>query len=247
MNRLQEKANQQLQSFISDCQVADIKDKSILEFGFKNGCFLNECQKAGANPVGLEVVESYYNNTKKDFPDLDLVLYDGNHVPLDDKSCDYIVSFQVLEHVGSIETVISESFRLLKPGGIMYHICPNYKSFYEGHYKTIWLPFLTKKTGRTYLKLLKKYTEYYESLNIVKPKEIKNILKQYNNANTISLGVCEFENNFSNTQIEKINNPKVKKCLKLINYTGPLKWAFIKTLSFMGLYYPLTIIVKKNK
>ena len=170
------KAHYQLQSFWDDCHIQQSKGIRLLEVGFKEGIFLQVCRDAGIAAVGLEVEPGYYNRLRQKDNKLELVLYDGMAIPLADASFDAIVSFQVLEHVGSLETTLTECIRLLKPGGIMYHVFPNYHSFYEGHYRVFWWPFLNRTTGRWYLKLLRKYTPYYESLNIVKPKTIARIM-----------------------------------------------------------------------
>ncbi len=197
--------------------------------------------------TGLEVCQGYYDQVNKNYPQLNTILYDGNNVPLPDENFDLIVSFQVLEHVGSVDTVINESLRLLKPGGIMYHVCPNYHSFYEGHFKVPWLPFLSKKTGRIYLKLLRKYSDYYETLNIVKPATLHHVLKKHNNnVQVLSLGKKQFRQSFNLEQIGKVDHKLLRNLLKAAYYTGPLKWLFIESLALSGTYYPLILIAQKK-
>src|SRR5690606_32144517 len=43
--------------------------------------------------------------------------YDGEKIPFSDEYFDSILSTEVLEHVFNIETVLSEMYRVLKPGG----------------------------------------------------------------------------------------------------------------------------------
>jgi SAM-dependent methyltransferase len=49
--------------------------------------------------------------------------HDARHTELPDNSVDLYFSFAVLEHVGvrEIPELLSESFRILKPGGVCYH------------------------------------------------------------------------------------------------------------------------------
>ncbi|MBN2064446.1 MAG: methyltransferase domain-containing protein [Sedimentisphaerales bacterium] len=247
IKKKQQKALYQFNSCLKACQLNTDKSLHILEFGFKDGLFLNVCKEAGMIATGLEVCQGHYDQVTKHYPQLNTILYDGNKVPLADESFDLIVSFQVLEHVGSIDTIINESLRLLKPGGIMYHVCPNYHSFYEGHFKVLWLPFLSEKTGRIYLKLLGRYSEYYETLNIVKPATLRQALKKHkNNAQILSLGKKQFKQSFNLEQISKVNHKLLRGLLKTVYYAGPVKWLFLELLTLTGTYYPLILIAKKQ-
>jgi SAM-dependent methyltransferase len=242
-----QKAHDQLQSFLSDCNIENCQEVNILEIGFWKGFFLDECHKAGLMATGLEINKEYFEKVKTEFPHLDLLCYDGGTFPVPDDSFDFVTSFQVLEHVSSIEHIIKECLRVLKPGGIMYHVCPNYHSFYEGHYKVFWLPFLNKKTARMYLKLLGCYSPFFEELNIVKPKHIIKVFKKYKNElEMISLGQKEFVRKFSYEQIEKIDQGFLKKCLKALNACPIIRKCFLSITCWAEFYYPITVIFGKK-
>ncbi len=244
---LRQKAHNQLQAFLTDCEVKNPQEKKILELGFKNGLFLDECYKAGITATGLEINKEYFENTKAEFPYLDLLRYDGGTFPVPDNSFDFVASFQVLEHVNSIEHIIKECLRVLKPDGIMYHVCPNYHSFYEGHHKVLWLPFLNKKTGRIYLKLLGRYLPIFEELNFVKLKDIIKIFKKHKNElEMITLGQKEFIRKFNDKQIEKIEIGFLRKCMKALSVCPILRECFLYVICWTGLYYPITVIFRKK-
>lgn len=241
------KAAYQFESFLDNCNITDPAGKMILEVGFKEGYFLDQCRQKGMNPAGLEVEKRYYELTDSRFKGLKLHLYEGLKFPVEDCTFDYVVSFQVLEHVSSVEDVINESIRVLKPDGILYHVCPNYNSFYEGHHNCLWLPFLNKSFGRTYLKLIGKYIDYYEHLQIIKPKTIKKILTKHpDNIELISLGKKEFSKQFNLLQVEKVRQSMLKKILMLMLRFPFLSKIAIFIIAHMGFYYPLTIIVKRK-
>ncbi|MHC5120370.1 MAG: class I SAM-dependent methyltransferase [Planctomycetota bacterium] len=157
-----QKPQYQLQSSLDDCGIKNPQGLRLLEVGFKEGTFLQACRKAGIDATGLEVEPGYYNRLHRKDPELELILYDGKIVPLPDASFDIIVSYQVLEHVGSMETTLSECIRLLKPGGTMYHVFPNYQSFYEGHYNVFWWPFYPKRSAVSWLYIgsMSKYSRW---------------------------------------------------------------------------------------
>jgi ubiquinone/menaquinone biosynthesis C-methylase UbiE len=242
------KPQYQLETFLADCQISDHKNKKILEIGFGNGLFLEQCRKAGLIPTGLEVLEPLYKNAKSRYPDMDLILYDGRNIPLPDESFDFVVSYQVLEHVSEIKDIFAECIRLLKPGGIMYQVCPNNFSFYEGHYKIIWLPFLNKSAGRLYLKMLGRYSPFYESLNILKPGIVAAVLRRFDSSlKVISLGKREFVSKFNLEQIEKVDQKLLKKILKFVLRLTLLKKWILRLICWLNLYYPITIIAVKTE
>lgn len=241
------RASNQFKTFISDCGITDCSGSSIIEMGFGNGLFLNECARAGMETIGLEVRSARYKKAKEQYPDGNWHLYDGIDVPLDDECCDYLVSFQVLEHVQSVDKFLDESIRLLRPGGTMYHIFPNYRSFYEGHFEIFWLPFLTKSTGRLYMKLMRKYTEYYETLILVKPNTVKASLDRHGDKlEIISLGKEEFFDKFNHAQIAKVKQKYLRNILHWINKRQRLKKFLLGLIVKCGFYYPLMIVAKKS-
>lgn len=245
---LAKKGSDQLTSFLKDCGIIDCTNKKLLEIGFKNGHFMNTCVDAGLISTGIDISEEFYDATKERFPSLDIKLYDGTVFPVPSDSFDCVVSFQVLEHVNSIEHILNECVRVLKPGGIMYHVCPNYHSFYEGHYKVIWLPFLNKKLGRIYLKLLRKYTDRYETLNLVNPGMLSKLMKEkQKDLVVLSLGHREFAEYFNKKQIAKIKQPVLRIVLRVVLAVPFVKSLFIWIVSRTNCYYPIKIISKKNE
>ncbi|WP_224962072.1 class I SAM-dependent methyltransferase [Geomonas subterranea] len=74
----------------------------------------------------------------------------GEDTGLPSESFDVILSFEVMEHVREPEQVLREMYRLLKPGGRLFLSTCNYDSFYEGHYRCLWFPFLKGRLGEAY-------------------------------------------------------------------------------------------------
>src|SRR5690606_29394462 len=58
----------------------------------------------------------------------------GERLPFPDAHFDFVVSYQTLEHVQSVDICISEMARVLKPGGALFLHAPDYRSTFEGHY-----------------------------------------------------------------------------------------------------------------
>lgn len=69
--------------------------------------------------VGLDLEEGKFTySVKAD------MYWDGIKIPLDDKSVDSIILFEVIEHCPNPSIVINEAYRVLKPGGIILFSTP---------------------------------------------------------------------------------------------------------------------------
>jgi SAM-dependent methyltransferase len=68
----------------------------------------------------------------------------GETLPFPDESFDIVYSANVLEHTENPERVLAESFRVLRPGGVLHMEMPNYLSYFEGHYLVFQPPILWK-------------------------------------------------------------------------------------------------------
>jgi len=242
----QPKAAEQLRTVLDDCGITEPQGRSILEIGFKQGLFLQECRLAGFVPVGLEIEPQYCDAVRARMPELDVRLYDGVTFPLRDAEVDFVVSFQVLEHVADLDRILVESFRVLKPGGIAYHVCPNYRSFYEGHYRVVWLPFLNRYLGRLYLRLLGRYTPYYEKLNLITPGRLRRFLHARADIEVLSLGRRQFADRFTDRQTEKIAHPRLRRLVHFIARHRRLKKTITSLATALDIYYPITLICRKK-
>lgn len=157
------------------------------------------------------------------------------------------MSFQVLEHVSHLSATLDECIRILKPGGYMYHICPNYKSFYEGHYRILWMPFLRKRTGSLYLRLLGKRVDYFRrSVFPVTPGRVRSLLRRKEDVEIISLGGAAFLNRFNLYQIRKVHNGALQRVLILFYRIGSPARFLLRLLGWAGVYYPITLIARKT-
>jgi hypothetical protein len=128
----------------------------------------------------------------------------------------------------------------------MYHVFPNYKSFYEGHYAVLWFPFFNKSLGRAYLKLLRRDTAEFEDINLVKPRAVVRALNLYKDRiKVLSLGRSEFIARFNRRQIDKINQKFLRAVLRGVLAVAPLKKALLCLIARANLYYPITVIAQR--
>lgn len=96
----------------------------------------------------------------------------GEDTGLPSESFDIILSFEVMEHVNSPEQVLKEMYRLLKPGGKLFLSTCNYDSFYEGHYRCLWLPFLNDPLRNAYIRMRGYNCGFLKELNFLTKRRL---------------------------------------------------------------------------
>src|SRR6185369_16311116 len=93
--------------------------------------------------------------------------------PARDGLFDVIFSINVLEHCQPLpETVLALS-KVLAPGGMMIHTCPNYRVPYEPHFRLLLVPFAPRLTARLIPRLAS--DPLWQSLNFVTAGDLRRI------------------------------------------------------------------------
>jgi SAM-dependent methyltransferase len=157
---------------------ADLRGARVLEIGSGMGMFVVVARKLGLDIVGLEPAANSYANLREGIAEMlscnglaadCIVAEPGEHLPWPDETFDYVVAFQVLEHVKSPPRTLEEALRVLRPGGRLYMDMPNYHSFIEGHYGLAWWPPLaySKFASRLYVSAMGRNPAFLKELNFV--------------------------------------------------------------------------------
>lgn len=97
------------------------KGKKVLEIGCGIGNDGIEFAKAGAIYTGIDLSSKSVELCKENFSfenlTGDIINVDGENLPFEDNTFDIIYSWGVIHHAPSMENVIKEIYRVLKPGG----------------------------------------------------------------------------------------------------------------------------------
>lgn len=189
-----DRAIEQIELFKSEVnrfETVDFKGKKLLEIGSGVGTFLITARtKYNINAFGIEPSEDEFSPFSKislallseyNLPKDILVRAFAEELPFDNDSFDLIYSTNVLEHVKDPKKVIEESIRVLKPGGYLQFVIPNYFSFWEGHYGIFWPCITNKFLAKIYAKLANKNSDYIDTLQLISPFYLKSVLNGLNN------------------------------------------------------------------
>jgi len=114
----------------------DLKDnQKLLEIGCGRGDFLNEFRKKNLEVYGVDLS----NYSQSFFPEINFKKVDltKDALPFEDNFFDVIYSKSLIEHFYYPDTLFQEAYRVLKPGGKIITLTPewqfNYNSFYEDY------------------------------------------------------------------------------------------------------------------
>lgn len=76
----------------------------------------------------------------------------GEALPFPDQTFDIVYSTNVLEHTNDPAQVLREAVRVVKPGGVLQIVCPNYFSYFDGHYAAFHPPIFSNAFFRWWIK-----------------------------------------------------------------------------------------------
>lgn len=136
---------------------------TLLDIGCGYGAFVLACRAHGLNAWGFELapfeVEIARRRLGRQERDTDptKVFHQGGaeRLPFEDAKFDVVTLLNVLEHVPDQRPVLREALRVLRPGGKLLIICPNYAALrQEAHYHVPWLPLFPRPLATAYLRLL---------------------------------------------------------------------------------------------
>jgi ubiquinone/menaquinone biosynthesis C-methylase UbiE len=98
--------------------------ETALEIGCGVGRLMKEMVQKFQRVYGVDLAEGMVEHSKnylRLFPQCRVLLGDGEHLPVDSDSIDFIYSFIAFQHMPSLDVVrtnIEETARVLRPGGV---------------------------------------------------------------------------------------------------------------------------------
>ncbi len=107
---------------------------SILEVGSGRGDFINAFHAIGMSASAIDREESASTDRGVQFKKTDL---ETEPIPFSDNSFDVVYHKSVLEHFYRPDHIMSESLRVLKPGGKLIFLVPDWESQYKTFYEDV--------------------------------------------------------------------------------------------------------------
>ena len=144
----------------------------ILDLGCGYGSFVTAARQAGFEARGIELAgfevafarERLGELRPTDDPESAFTEGDARRSPYADGAFEVVTMWNVVEHVPDYRDLLAEAVRLLRPGGWLFAIAPNYAALrYEAHYHVPWLPLLPRRLGSAYLSALGRDPTFFES------------------------------------------------------------------------------------
>jgi ubiquinone/menaquinone biosynthesis C-methylase UbiE len=154
---------------------AKLVDQRILNVGCGTGGFNLVAEEAGLHAVGVDADAEAIAicALKQDKGGGAFVRAVAERLPFPDGVFDVVYCFSAIEHVDSVNQSVAEMVRVTRRGGSIYVHTPNAWSWYEGHYKLLWAPFLPAAVGRLYLHLRGRPTGYLATLRRLTPAALR--------------------------------------------------------------------------
>jgi len=161
-----------------------LRKSRILDMSSGCGTFvfyglINGYDLFGAEPETWKHQFNLLKAKEKGYPDAWMkrfVFGVGEYLPFRDGTFDIISTYQTLEHVQSLHKCFGEFKRVLRRGGYLFIGCPDYTSFFEGHYRIPMLPLMNRLLFKIYLKTLKRPTKGLDTINYITKKTIYRLL-----------------------------------------------------------------------
>jgi 2-polyprenyl-6-hydroxyphenyl methylase / 3-demethylubiquinone-9 3-methyltransferase len=152
----------------------DPQGKTVLDVGCGGGLLAEDFARLNCRVTGIDPSEASLAVARQHAQQAGLAMtYQvgvGEHLPCADASFDIVICCDVLEHVNSVEQVIKEIARVLKPGGIFFYDTINRTMFtWLVHIKIIQEWKLTRFMPAN----LHKWNQF------VKPRELLQCMQKY--------------------------------------------------------------------
>jgi SAM-dependent methyltransferase len=159
----------------------------VLEVGAGCGLLSSILREQGINVTALEpfIAGFTFFNAIRD----ELAYQAIDHlVPLDQRMAqdldpakdglfDVIFSINVIEHCKPLDEALAGMYRVLAPGGVMIHTCPNYRVPYEPHYQMPLIPIRPQATARFRRGL--RDEPLWQSLNFVTARDLRTFARRH--------------------------------------------------------------------
>lgn len=176
----------------------------------------------------------------------------GEALPFEDNFFDIVYSTNVLEHVADPAKVLDEGLRVLKPGGVLQFVYPNYHSYFDGHYAVFHPPLFCRSFFPWYVKsIFRRDPQFAKSLRTElnigwTKKQLANLQTKYN-VEVLSLGQEIFLKRMHSLDFETwAGLTKVKRVLGIMHELG-LNYMAARLILWLKAWTPIILTIRKRE
>ncbi len=254
----EEKVHDQVRLFCetTGLQIDALSGKKVLEVGCGFGLFVFVTRRDyGCDTVGIEPAERGFDTSyalarqiaaEYGMPAEVVINGKGEEIPFPDGTFDMVFSSTVLEHTEDPRAVLRESLRVLKPGGFLQFVFPNYGSFFEGHYAIPWIPYLNNRMGQLWVRLWGRDPAFMGTLQLLNYRQVKAWMKDFPEAHVLTYGADVFEGRMLTSDIKEwAGLGKVKGWLRMAHRWGLIR-LITKALICAGSFEPVILTVTRR-
>ena len=179
-----------------------------------------------------------------------LVSAAGESLPFADGSFDVVYSANVLEHTQRPHAVLDEALRVLKPGGTLQFVYPNYRSYYDGHYALFHPPILWRGFFPWYVRWIWRRDPAYArtlrtELNAGWTRRALRMLARKRGFEVLGLGEDVFRERMASLGFGDFASlGRVKHVLRLIEH-GQIRAALARAIIAAGGWSPIILTLRK--
>ena len=176
----------------------------------------------------------------------------GEKLPFADASFDIVYSSNVLEHVDDPAQVLREAVRVLRPGGTLQIVCPNYLSYFDGHYAAIHPPIFWNGFFRWWMKWVYRKDPWFAATirTEINPFWVRRQLRAMGRATPLTihtLGQDKFRERMTGADVGRwMALGTVGKLVRLGHALGINRLAAATIIALQG-WTPLIITVTKSR
>lgn len=240
----------------------ELRNKKVLEIGSGWGInFIVWTKKYNIDGYGLEPdglgFESSYKISKRlvkcnAIDENRIINASGENIPFSDNTFDVVFSTNVLEHVENPAKVLSEALRVLKPGGILQIIYPNYHSYYDGHYNIFHPPIPSNKFFQWYVRtIFNRDSSFAKTLRTeLNMKWTRKNIKQL--SNTYNIEILSFGKEVFLERIKNLNFVTTGNLIKVKAFLNVMKRmkvnvAMGRIILLLNAWSPIILTLRKKQ